>query len=180
VTLPAALCACEPARQLLGEELHRCRLDRDRVQIDEVEPALVGDRARDLPRRQEPELDQDCSEPAAAMALRLERRLELGLADQTGHDEDGAEAQPANGGGIGRHVSMAAARKLQVRIGGFPRRPPPSERRRTTKRRAAASPAFPLWRGLPPYRCPGSEGAPAASAPVLQSPARRVSLGRLG
>jgi hypothetical protein len=72
----------EATRERRRQKLDRLGVDVDVVQVDQLEPALLGDRACDLPRREQAELRDDRSEAAAVVALCFERLLELGDAQQ--------------------------------------------------------------------------------------------------
>ena len=69
-----------------------------RWQQEPVRLPVLGERAREVETREAALRDEDLADPAALLALDLERRLELRARDETELDEDLADGTPAVGG----------------------------------------------------------------------------------
>ena len=98
--------ACE----LLGEERGGSRIGRRRVEVDELELVLLGERLRDLHLRHPAVRDDELTQTLAGASLLREGLVELRLGEQAlAHEEiPEAKALPSEGG-RGFHAPLVSA-----------------------------------------------------------------------
>ena len=102
----------EAARELLGEQHGRRRVDLELCEVDEREARLIGERLGDGARGRPAALDEHLAEPAAAQAHVFQCELELLRADHAGLEQERTELATAP---IDRRQRMGEMRRFHRR-----------------------------------------------------------------